>query len=78
MAKGKLNPSKKKKNHKKKTERVEKNVVQIESKNVLCAVLSHFSCVQLSATPWCQEAFNRRLPVCCFGSVMNTLSLINS
>ena len=26
----------------------------------------------------CQEAFNRRLPVCSFGSVMNPLSLINS
>ena len=23
----------------------------------------------------CQEAFNRRLPVCCLGSVMNPLSL---
>ena len=28
--------------------------------------------------PSCQEAFNRRLPVCCFGSVMNPLFLINS
>ena len=27
---------------------------------------------------WCQEAFNRRLPVCCFGSVRNSLFLINS
>ena len=26
----------------------------------------------------CQEAFNRRLPVCCFGSVRNPLFLINS
>ena len=26
----------------------------------------------------CQEAFNRRLPVCCSGSVMNPLFLINS
>ena len=26
----------------------------------------------------CQEAFNRRLPVCCFGSVRNSLFLINS
>ena len=26
----------------------------------------------------CQEAFNRRLPVCCFGSVRNPLVLINS
>jgi len=26
----------------------------------------------------CQEAFNRRLPVCSFGSVMNPLFLINS
>ena len=26
----------------------------------------------------CQEASNRRLPVCCFGSVMNLLSLSNS
>ena len=26
----------------------------------------------------CQEAFNRRLPVCCFGSVRNSLLLINS
>ena len=26
----------------------------------------------------CQEAFNRRLPVCCFGSVRNPLLLINS
>ena len=26
----------------------------------------------------CQEAFNRRLPVCCFGSVMNSLFLNNS
>ena len=26
----------------------------------------------------CQEAFNRRLPVCCFGSVSNSLFLINS
>ena len=26
----------------------------------------------------CQEAFNRRLPVCCFGSVVNPLFLINS
>ena len=25
-----------------------------------------------------QEAFNRRLPVCCFGSVRNSLFLINS
>ena len=28
--------------------------------------------------PKCQEAFNRRLPVCCLGSVMNPLSFINS
>ena len=27
---------------------------------------------------YCQEAFNRRLPVCCFGSVRNPLFLINS
>ena len=26
----------------------------------------------------CQEAFNRRLPACCFGSVRNSLFLINS
>ena len=26
----------------------------------------------------CLEALKRRLPVCCFGSVMNPLSLINS
>ena len=26
----------------------------------------------------CQKAFNRRLPVCCFGSVRNPLFLINS
>ena len=26
----------------------------------------------------CQEAFNKRLPVCCFGSVRNPLALINS
>ena len=26
----------------------------------------------------CQEVFNRRLPVCCFGSVRNSLLLINS
>ena len=26
----------------------------------------------------CQEAFNRRLPVCCFGSVRNSVLLINS
>ena len=26
----------------------------------------------------CQEAFNRRLPVYCFGSVRNSLFLINS
>ena len=26
----------------------------------------------------CQEALNRRLPVCCFGSVRNPLVLINS
>ena len=26
----------------------------------------------------CQEAFNRRLPVCCVGSVVNPLFLINS
>ena len=26
----------------------------------------------------CQEAFNRRLPVCCFGSVRNSPFLINS
>ena len=26
----------------------------------------------------CQEAFNRRFPVCCFGSVRNSLLLINS
>ena len=32
----------------------------------------------LDAMILCQEAFNRRLPVCCFGSVMNPLSLINS
>ena len=25
----------------------------------------------------CQEAFNRRLPVCCLGSVRNPLALIN-
>ena len=25
--------------------------------------------------PTCQEAFNRRLPVCCFGSVRNSLFL---
>ena len=29
-------------------------------------------------TPMCQEAFNRRLPVGCFGSVRNPLVLINS
>ena len=29
-------------------------------------------------TPRCQEAFNRSLPVCCFGSVRNPLVLINS
>ena len=40
-------PHTKKKNHNKKTEKVEKNVGQTESKNVLCAVLSHFSHVQL-------------------------------
>ena len=28
--------------------------------------------------PLCQEAFNRRLPVCCLGSVMSPLLLINS
>ena len=26
----------------------------------------------------CQEAFNKRLPVCCFGSVRNPLALIDS
>ena len=26
----------------------------------------------------CQEAFNKRLPVCCFGSVRNLLAFINS
>ena len=26
----------------------------------------------------CQEAFNKRLPVCCFGSVRSPLALINS
>ena len=26
----------------------------------------------------CQEAFNKRLPVCCFRSVRNPLALINS
>ena len=26
----------------------------------------------------CQEAFNRKIPVCCFGSVGNSLLLMNS
>ena len=38
-----------------------------------------YSCWRI---PWtedpCQEAFNRRLPVRCFGSVGNSLLLINS
>ena len=32
----------------------------------------------LTSNMGCQEAFNRRLPMCCFGSVKNPLVLINS
>ena len=34
--------------------------------------------IQKNIVTGCQEVFNRRLPVCCFGSVMNPLSFINS
>ena len=33
---------------------------------------------QARVLEWCQEAFNKRLPVCCFGSVRNPLALINN
>ena len=35
-------------------------------------------CILDSFVDYCQEAFNKRLPVCCFGSVRNSLFLINS
>ena len=33
---------------------------------------------QRKAMQKCQEVFNKRLPVCCFGSVRNSLALIDS
>ena len=44
-------------------------------------VIAHQKLLLLSkiwCEPDCQEAFNRRLPVCCSGSVRNSLFLINS
>ena len=42
-----------------------------------------WGCKESDTTEWlnwtgCQEAFNRKLPVCCFGSVRNSLLLVNS
>ena len=34
--------------------------------------------IELQRVGHCQEAFNKRLPVCCFGSVRNPLALIDS
>ena len=33
--------------------------------------------IELQRVGHCQEAFNKRLPVCCFGSVRNPLALID-
>ena len=38
----------------------------------------HISIKTLKMVHICQEAFNRRLPVCCFGCVRNPLVLIHS
>ena len=42
------------------------------------ATIIYQSDCDVQQTGNCQEAFNRRFPVCCFGSVMNPLFLINS
>ena len=57
------------------------SAVILEPRKIKSATVSPSICHEvmgLDAMILCQEAFNRRLPVCCFGSVMNPLSFINS
>ena len=48
----------------------------LKSKDITLPTKVHLVNVMVFPVVMCQEAFNRRLPVCCFGSVMNPLPLI--
>ena len=54
------------------------NLAYLKSKDITLPTKVHLVKAVVFPVVMCQEAFNRRLPACCFGSVLNPLFRINS